>query len=373
VFRDKRNGLIVDYVGVFRNLQKALAIYGAAQDGGGPCITPIHDKSELVRQLREAIAATTTFCLERKIDPAAIRDARGFEREKLKEDAVAALVVNDETRRRYLNLAAAVDALFKSLLPDAAASEFGPICNVFKVVAEKIRSELPVVDISAVMSEVEALLNRSIAADGYVMPPVSHDPARYIDLSQIDFEALKEQFDRGRKAIEVQKLRARIAVKLAQMVKLNRTRIDFLEEFQKMIDEYNAGSANVETFFAKLMAFTKKLNDEEKRGLAEQLTEEELVIFDLLTKPAIALTKQEAGEVKKVARSLLEKLKQEKLVLDWRKQQTTRAIVFTTIKDILDHLPRAYSKELYDQKCDVVYQHFYEAYMGQGKSVYAAN
>jgi type I restriction enzyme R subunit len=243
---------------------------------------------------------------------------------------------------------------------------------VFKIVAEKIRSELPVVDISAVMADVEALLNKSIAAGGYVMPPVSNDPSRYIDLSQIDFEALREQFQNGRKTIEAQKLRAKIAVKLAMMVKLNRTRIDFLEEFQKMIDEYNAGSANVETFFAKLMAFTNKLSDEEKRGIAEQLTEEELVIFDLLTKPDVSLTKQETAEVKKVARSLLEKLKQEKLVLDWRKQQTTRAMVFTTIKDILDQLPRAYTKELYEAKCDVVYQHFYEAYLGQGKSVYAS-
>jgi type I restriction enzyme R subunit len=371
VFRDKQNGLIVDYVGVFRNLQKALAIYGAAQEGAGD--TPIHDKSELVCQLREAISTTMAFCRERKIDPEQIRDARGFEREKLKEDAVAALVVNDETRRQYLNLASSVDSLFKSLLPDAAAFEFSPICNVFKVVAEKIRSELPVVDISAVIADVEALLNQSIAAGGYVMPPVSNDPSRYIDLSQIDFEALKTQFDKGRKPVEVQKLRAKIAVKLAQMVTLNPTRIDFLEEFQKMIDEYNAGSSNVETFFAKLMAFTKNLNAEEKRGLAEQLTEEELVIFDLLTKPEIVLTKQEAAEVKKVARSLLEKLKQEKLVLDWRKQQTTRAMVFTTIKDILDQLPRVYTKDLYEQKCDRVYQHFYEAYLGQGKSVYAGN
>ena len=297
VFRDKQNGLIVDYVGVFRNLQKALAIYGAPQDDGGPGDTPIHDKSELVRQLREAISNATAFCLERGIAPAAIRDARGFEREKLKEDAVAAFVVNDETRRQYLNLAGAVRSLFKSLLPDASAYEFGPICNVFKVVAEKIRSELPAVDIAAVMAEVEALLNRSIAADGYVMPAVANDPSRYIDLSQVDFEALREKFEKGRKAIEVQKLRAKIAVKLAQMVKLNRTRIDFLEEFQRMIDEYNAGSANVETFFAKLMAFTKRLNDEEKRGLAEQLTEEELVIFDLLTKPDIKLTNQETAEV----------------------------------------------------------------------------
>jgi len=368
VFGDKQNGLIVDYVGVFRNLQKALAIYGATQGGGVPGGTPIHDKSELVRQLREAIGVTTAFCLERKVNPAAIRDARGFDREKLKEDAVAALVVNDETRRRYLNLADSVNALFKSLLPDDAAFEFSPICNVFKVVAEKIRSELPVVDISAVMGEVEALLNRSIAADGYVMPPVSNDPTRFIDLSQIDFGALREQFEHGRKAVEVQKLRARIAVKLAQMVKLNQTRIDFLEEFQKMIDEYNAGSANVEMFFAKLMAFTKKLSAEERRGLAEQLTEEELVLFDLLTKPNITLTRPETAEVKKVAKSLLAKLKQEKLVLDWRKQQTTRAMVLVTIQEVLDDLPRVYTKDLYDQKCDVLYRHFYDGYAGQGKS-----
>jgi type I restriction enzyme R subunit len=230
-----------------------------------------------------------------------------------------------------------------------------------------------VVDISAVMSDIENLLNKSIAAGGYVMPPVSKDPSRFIDLSQIDFEALRDHFDKGRKAIEVQKLRAKLAMKLAQMVALNRTRMDFVEEFQRMIDEYNAGSSNVETFFANLMAFTKKLTVEEKRGLAEQLTEEELVIFDLLTKPEITLTKQETAEVKKVARSLLDKLKQEKLMLDWRKQQTTRAMVFVTIKDVLDGLPRAYSKELYEQKCAVIYQHFYEAYMGQGKSVYAVN
>lgn len=140
-----------------------------------------------------------------------------------------------------------------------------------------------------------------------------------------------------------------------------------------MIDEYNSGAINVHVFFDQLLAFARRLNVEEKRGLQENLTEEELVIFDLLTKPEIALTTQETGEVKKVARSLLEKLKKEKLVLDWRKQQTTRGMVLTTIHDILDQLPRAYSKDLYQQKCDTVYQHFYDAYPGHGKSVFTAN
>jgi hypothetical protein len=60
------------------------------------------------------------------------------------------------------------------------------------------------------------------------------------------------------------------------------------------------------------MAFTKRLSEGEKRGIAEQLTEEELVIFDLLTKPDMKLTKAEEIEVKKVARELLETLKREK-------------------------------------------------------------
>ena len=59
VWRDKQNGLIVDYVGIFRNLQKALAIYGTAQGEAEPASIAIHKKDELVnaasgghRQLR---------------------------------------------------------------------------------------------------------------------------------------------------------------------------------------------------------------------------------------------------------------------------------------------------------------------------------
>jgi type I restriction enzyme, R subunit len=39
VFADKQSGLIVDYVGVFRNLQKALAIYGGGARGGEKTVT----------------------------------------------------------------------------------------------------------------------------------------------------------------------------------------------------------------------------------------------------------------------------------------------------------------------------------------------
>ena len=42
------------------------------------------------------------------------------------------------------------------------------------------------------------------------------------------------------------------------------------------------------------------------------------------------------------------------------------------MKVTLDELPRVFTPELYQQKCDLVYQHVYDSYAGEGKSVYEA-
>jgi len=92
------------------------------------------------------------------------------------------------------------------------------------------------------------------------------------------------------------------------------------------------------------------------------MTEEELVIFDLLTRPAPELTAEEKAEVKKVSRVLLARLKQ-LLVINWRQKSAARSQVRLAIEDVLDSgLPRAYGKPLYAQKCSAVFEHVYERY-----------
>ena len=157
------------------------------------------------------------------------------------------------------------------------------------------------------------------------------------------------------------------------MVRLNRTRMDYLERFQQMIDAYNSGSVNVEEFFRQLMEFARSLNEEQQRAVEEKLSEEELALFDLLTKPEMKLSSKERFEVKKTARELLEILKREKLVLDWRKRQQARAEVRVTIETFLDQrLPKAFGPEIYQRKTAAVFQHVYDCYYGDGRSVYAA-
>ena len=369
VYGDKTDGLIVDYVGVFRSLEKALAIYGTASGGGvTEGETPIKDKSELVELLRDALRELEEYCESLGIDVAALRAAGGFECVKLLDDAVEAILVSDGAQKKYISLANHAKKLYKAILPDPMAREYGPQVALFWVLAKKIRSLVPPADISEVMEEVEALLDESIVADGY---EIYGDHELY-DLSKIDFEALKAKFQKSRKRTETEKLKGAINSKLKQMVRVNRSRVDFLERFQKMIEEYNAGAMNIEELFKQLLEFTQELNEEEQRGVAEQLSEEELAVFDLLTRPGPNLNKKEEKKVKKVVRDLLATLKRKKLVLDWRKRQQSRAAVRLLIEDTLDRLPAKYSEGDCRLKSDVIYQHIYDSYYGEGKSIYVS-
>jgi type I restriction enzyme, R subunit len=103
----------------------------------------------------------------------------------------------------------------------------------------------------------------------------------------------------------------------------------------------------------------------------ENLTEEELTVFDILTRPGPELSAEERGEIKKVTHLLLERLKIV-LSLDWRKRVDARARVQLAIEDVLDEgLPRAYTPELCQGKCKALFEHVYENYVSAGVSTYA--
>jgi type I restriction enzyme R subunit len=369
VFRDKVNGLLVDYCGIFRNLQKALAIYGT--DKGGATDSPVKPKAELIRELEDAIVEIEKVCDENNADIRKIADSDRLMQIKYIGDATDALLVNDDTKRRYLALALQVDKLFKAILPDPDAKKYADICTVVRVIAERIRSIIEVdVDIADIKKKIEDLLNETVEVIGHEDYHGTMYGKKKIDLSKIDFEALKKKFDKGRKRnTQVAMLEAVIRGKLERLVRLNKMRVELLERFQKMIAEYNAGSMNIEKLFEELLEFVKRLDEEEQRSIKEYLSEEELSLFDILKKPK--LTNKEIEQVKLASKKLLRVLKNEKLILDWRKKQQARAEVLFTIETILDEmLPESYTPEIYKQKCDTTYQHVYDSYYGDEKSIY---
>jgi type I restriction enzyme R subunit len=366
VFPGKHSGMIVDYANVFASLEKALALYGAGKYGKNP----VRNKQKLVDDLKKAVEETTAFCAKKQVDLQVIEQlAVGtLERLQLMDDAVNALISPDPLRREFFGYERIVMTLYRAVKPDPAALAFSGRVSCLSAIAAAIRTKLNPnpVNITGVMGRINQLLDESI--EGVT---VNDGPNAVMDLSKIDFGALAAKFKKSKhKNTDLEVLKSAIRAQIEKLIRLNKTRANFADKFEELIASYNAGSRNIEELFEELLKLSQNLSDEQQRHIREHMSEEELVILDILTRPAPELSDAERAEVKKIARDLLAKLKQ-LLVLNWRQKSSARSQVRLTIEDVLDTgLPRAYEKPLYQQKCSAVFEHFYESYPEQESSIY---
>lgn len=367
VFPGKHSGVIVDYANVFASLEKALAIYGAGKGGK----SPVKDKQQLVEGLRKSVVDATAFCAAHSVVLAEIEATAVGSMERLSriQDGMNALISPDPLRRDFFAHERLVSTLYRAVKPDPAALEFASRVACLTTLAEAIRVKLnpnpP--EISQVMGQINGLLDDSITGH-----EIRDQGPPALDLSKINFEALAQRFKVSKhKNTNLEVLKAAIRAQLEKMIQLNRTRADFAEKFEALIESYNAGSRSIEELFAELLRLSNSLNDEQERHVRENMNEEELALFDILTRHAPELTTEERTEVKKAARDLLARLKA-LLVLNWRQKSTARSQLKLAIEDTLDSgLPRAYTPDLYTQKCAAVFEHVYESYPERNAGVYA--
>jgi type I restriction enzyme, R subunit len=369
----KSAGMIVDYVGVFRNLKAALAIY--AQPRPGVTTDPIEGKDELVDELRTALSQAVAFAEARSVHPGDVLRVTGFERQAALQQAADKLLGTDEDKRAFLRLVSDAWKLFRAVLPDPAVNEFRGDMIVLQVVAEMIRTmtrKAPSKNTLAAIAEIERLIDDAISDVAIRAPvPSGEDMKQLLDLSTLDFEKLAQLFAEGRKKTAVEILRGQVEERARSMAARNPTRIDLVERLNDLLDRYNTGSLDVERLFEELATYIRSLDEEEQRHIRAGLSEEEQAIVDILTRPEPKLTTTEEVAVKKIARDLLAKLRREKFILDWRLRETAKADVRETIRQEFDLLPKVYERKLRDEKVERTYQFVFERF-GAAQSVIAS-
>lgn len=391
--KPKKNGLIVDYYNVFRNLKKAFASYGGGTFGGTSSgeDVPVQEKDQLYVLLADAINECKLWCTTIGVNLTEISDSKIlFNKLGLFDDFADTIVVNDEHKKQFVVYDNTIDALYEACKPEILGrrKDF-PLAAIIHYLREVIDGKADRADLDSAKRRISQLLDESIVAQEVEeqnrnTPPVENiaaegnaftiKPWKQIDLSKLDVEKLKEEYKTApHKNIEIADLRAFISDKLQQMMERNVTRISFAQKLQEIIDRYNSGNATNENFFDDLMDFVDKMREEEMRAAKEGLTDAELEIFDLLKKEN--LTKDEERKVKLAAKSLLHKLQDDKptvLITDWFKDTQTRMQVQLTIKKVLDQtLPKSYDREIYSNKCDKVYDHILTMAQSGGSRAYA--
>jgi type I restriction enzyme R subunit len=209
-----------------------------------------------------------------------------------------------------------------------------------EAIYKKLNERRDTADVTEVLKEIHQIVNEAIRAQD----PEDQAEGLKLDLSQIDFEKLRDEFARKvkRKHAALQDIRELVEKKLAEMLARNPTRMDYYKKYQMIVADYNREKdrASVEETFAKVMRLVAEMDDEAQRHIREGLTEEELAFFDLLTRENIS--KADRERVKQASKGLLAAITEQLATMPaWTRNATTQAEVKVLILDTLyASLPR---------------------------------
>jgi len=376
VIEGKKNGLVIDYFGVFRNLKKALAAYAEGTKGKGAEKSdeddeyPAKEFEELLKLLEQAIAEAKVYCKDLGADLERILslEEKGFKDVELFQEFANIILTKDEHRRQLGLYVNTIASLYDSAKPEVY--DF-PVIKKNRDVLQYLRD---VVDrnvdqdeaIERAKKKIDQLLDSSIVGKGDLLDPdavYTIDTSRQIDLSKLDFEALRKQFPaKAHKNIQFADLRELMEIKLKQMLAQNKTRGSFLVNFQRVIDDYNSGSMTLDQAYEELLKQAEELSEEQHRAAKNEMTESEQELFDLLKKDK--LTKAEEKEVRLAAKTLLQKLfdaRNKILIPEWHKEKASQEKVRYEIQNLLaELLPEpTYDRLSFSEKVDVAFRHFY--------------
>lgn len=379
VHEGKNNGLIVDYIETYKALLDALAVYGGGNSGkveGDTTVDepPVKPLEELIEDLEETIKATISFLKhDCEFDLGLVVNAEDtVQRIRALSDGYNAICKTQDTRNKFNVLAREVFKKYKALMPNNAIYDYKAQRDAINALYNAIQDQVEDADVTNLVKQVQDVVNESIETYSTALDKVE-DYGKKVDLSRLDFDKIKAEFEqlKSNKNVAVKTLEERVRKKLDALIKDNPLRVDFYERYEQIIEDYNLGKEykSIKDIFDQLIDLFGELNEEEKRSSKENLTEEELAVFDMLNKGK-KITDKEKAEVKEAARNLLKKLQENEFkVVDWAEKSQTKAAVRRVINDYL------YSKLPYPTyedgdiavKTEVLYNFFESQYRDYGR------
>lgn len=353
-------GLIVDYNGMLKSLREALAQYALGGDGGdAEIVAPLEER---VAALVDAIEVTEAHLRGLGFESMGLMGAKGFARIQALADAVNAVYLSDESKRRYEILARVVFIRFKALLVEPSALTYAERHDNIEAIYKKLSERRDTANVSALLQVLHRIVNQAIATQS---PGDDQAMGLTVDLSMINMEKLRDEFSRRvkRKATVIEDIRNIVEEKLAQMLAINPLRMNYEKKYQEIIAAYNQDKdrATVEDTFAKLIDVIQSLDAEQRRAVDEGLSEEQLALFDLLQRSD--LSKVDRERIKQASRELLAGVLQVIAPLDrWTEKEQTQAEVETFILDhVFQVLPEPpYTPNEKQQVAAMVYRHIWQ-------------
>jgi type I restriction enzyme R subunit len=336
VFGDKQGGLVVDYIGIFQDLKKALAIYTESNGKGQLAF----DQSEAVAKMLDVyeivVGMFRTFDYKKyfQID---VKDKLGF----LLDAANYILGLKDDEgvngKKRFTNKVTKLSQAFGLVGTTAEANKVRDDLAFFQAIKarfvkfdENTRKKTD--------EEVETAV-RQIINDAIISKEVV-DVFDAAGLAKPSIEILNDEFldqirnlPRKNLALELLKRLLNEEIKIRSKTNLVQSR-KFSEMLAEAVKRYQSGLIEAAQLIEELIKLAQDIRESDKRGEKLNLRPDELAFYDALADNPKVETILGDDVLKTIAHELVDSVRRNTSI-DWQLKESVQAKLRVLVKRIL--------------------------------------
>jgi len=331
VFRDKPDGLVVDYLGIADSLKKALKVYAESGGRGSAAI----DQAEAVAVMKEKYEVVQGilhgFDYQTLLSVDTVARMQGI------ADAMEYILEQQEGKKRYLQAVAALSKAFALAVPHEEALAIRDKVGLF----QEIRAALIKATVTAaertpeeIEVAVQQLVSRAVSGNEVV------DIFAAAGLDKPDISILSSEFLEEIRALPQKNLAVETLRKLLQdeiKVRLRKNVVQssaFSEMLEKALTKYHNRAIAAAQVIEELIAIAKEMRLAEHRGEKLGLSEDEVAFYDALAANESAVEVLGDEKLKKIAQELVVRMRNS-VTVDWSKRENARAQLRVLVKRIL--------------------------------------
>ncbi|SDA71058.1 type I restriction enzyme, R subunit [Algoriphagus alkaliphilus] len=324
VFKDKPNGVVVDYIGISGFLAEATKKYTAGGGEGKPTLD---------------MAAAVSLCLEQYekvknqiggLDVESLSNMTSAQKLSWSNQLVNSLLASDEVTDSFLHEERKLTELIAMTSSDERIWDIQEGVGIIQKIREAIRKiKIPPGPQREKNDKIKDLISKSLESQKIV------DLAAMYDLDKIDIAIIDDRFqamvkEKGSENIKIELLRRiindELKVRMNKNFKRNRKLKD---ELDRVLSDYHKNSLDSMAAIKHMLDIANEFRNDDKRTKQLGLTEDELAFYDLLSSNEKILN--QAGPIQDLVHKVVASVKKN-LQLDWTKKEEAKAAIRLAVK-----------------------------------------
>jgi len=330
VFRDKPGGLVVDYLGLARELKEALATYTEA---GGTGRTALNQQEAVAVMLEKHEVCSALFY---GFNRSAWVTGSAQQRLSLLPAAQEHILAQEDGKDRLIRAARELSQAFALAVPHPEALMIRDDVAFFQAVQAVLAKRAPgdarpEADLD---HAVRQIVSKAIASEG-VVDIFAAAGLKKPDVSILSDEFLAEMRGMPQKNLAVELLQKLLKSELRVRLRKNVVQArSFAEMLEDSLTRYQNRAIEAAQVIEELIGLAKQIRGAERRGEELGLTDEEVAFYDALESNDSAVGVLGDEILRNIARELVDAVRAN-ITIDWTLRENVRAQLRVIVKRIL--------------------------------------